>query len=72
MKSTLRDQEKTEAIKLQKEAVKLAARILGQMGGKAGKGDAKRRSSEVCRAAVNKRWDAYRLDKMARRDIKAD
>jgi AP-2 complex subunit mu-1 len=38
----------------------------------AGTGKAKARPSEVCRAAVNKRWDAYRKDKMARRNIKAD
>jgi len=37
--------------------------MLGRMGGLAGKGDSKRRPSEVCRAAVNKRWDAYRLQK---------
>jgi len=58
MKKSLRDTEKTEA---QHEAIKRAARILGRMGGLAGTGDSKRRPAEVCRAAVNKRWDAYRL-----------
>jgi len=60
MKKSLRDTEKTEA---QKEAIRKAAKILGRMGGMAGTGEAKRRPSEVCRAAVNKRWDAYRLQK---------
>jgi hypothetical protein len=35
------------------------------LGGKAGRGAAKRRSSEQCRAAVNKRWEAYRARKAA-------
>ena len=42
-----------------------AAQILGRLGGKAGRGAAKRRSSEHCRAAVNKRWAAYRARKAA-------
>ena len=46
-------------------ARKLAAKILGLQGGKAGRGAAKRRSSEHCRAAVNKRWEAYRARKAA-------
>jgi hypothetical protein len=46
-------------------ARKLAAQILGRLGGKAGRGAAKRRSSEHCRAAVNKRWEAYRARKAA-------
>jgi hypothetical protein len=41
-------------------ARKLAAQILGRLGGKAGRGADKRRSSEHCRAAVNKPWEAYR------------
>jgi hypothetical protein len=72
MKKTLRDTEKDEAIKIQKEAVKLAAQMLGRLGGMAGKGEAKARPSEVCRAAVNKRWDAYRKDKTARRSARSD
>jgi hypothetical protein len=55
MKSSLRDTEKNEA-------VKEAARILGRMGGLAGTGKSKARPSDVCRAAVNKRWDAYRKE----------
>lgn len=60
MKTSLRDTEKNEA-------VKEAARILGRMGGLAGTGKAKARPSEVCRAAINKRWDAYRKDKNAKK-----
>jgi hypothetical protein len=70
MKKSLRDQEKNDA--LASIDIKAAARLMGQLGGRAGRGDAKRRPSEVCRAAVNKRWDAYRKDKMSRRNIKAD
>lgn len=55
MKSRAKTQE-------QQDAIKEAARILGAMGGRAGTGDAKRRPSNVCRAAVNKRWEAYRLE----------
>ena len=47
------------------DARKLAAQISGRLGGKAGLGAAKRRSSEHCRAAVNKRWEAYRARKAA-------
>ena len=71
MNKKLRDQEKNDAL-AQSEAIKMAARLMGQIGGKAGRGDAKRRPSEVCRAAVNKRWDAYRKEKMSRRGIRAD
>lgn len=46
------------------EAVREAARILGRIGGSSGRGDAKRRPSEMCRAAVLKRWEAYRKDKL--------
>lgn len=46
-------------------ARKLAAQILGRLGGKADRGAAKRRSSEQCRAAVDKRWAAYRARKAA-------
>lgn len=67
MKTKLRDQEKNEAVAQARQAVKDAARILGRLGGMAGTGDAKRRPSEVCRAAVNKRWDAYR--KEAKKEI---
>lgn len=42
-----------------------AAQILGRLGGKAGRGAAKRRSSEHCRAAVTKRWEACRNRKAA-------
>jgi hypothetical protein len=62
MKTKLRDQEKNEAVAHARQAVKDAARILGRLGGMAGTGDAKRRPSEVCRAAVNKRWEAYRQE----------
>ena len=37
-----------------------AAQVLGSLGGKAGRGASKARSSEQMRAAANKRWDAYR------------
>ena len=47
------------------DARRLAARILGRLGGKAGTGASKRRPSEMCRAAVNKRWAAYRALKAA-------
>jgi len=60
MKTSLRDTEKNEA-------VKLAAALLGRMGGMAGTGKAKARPSEVCRAAINKRWEAYRKDKQAKK-----
>lgn len=52
------NQEQQNAEKAQ--AIKEAARILGRIGGMAGRGDSKRRPSEVCRAAVLKRWEAYR------------
>lgn len=45
------------------QAIKEAAKILGRIGGMAGRGDAKRRPSEVCRAAVLKRWAEYRKAK---------
>ena len=47
------------------DARRLAARILGRIGGMAGKGASKRRPSDMCRAAVNKRWAAYRALKAA-------
>lgn len=56
MEKNIRDSEKNEAIRQ-------AAAILGRLGGKAGRGDAKRRPSEQCRAAVMKRWEAYRKQK---------
>lgn len=56
MEKNIRDSEK-------QEAVRQAAAILGRLGGKAGRGEKKRRPSEVCRAAVMKRWEAYRKKK---------
>lgn len=62
MRKALRDTEKTEALKLK---IKKAAALIGRLGGLGGKigtdgkRDSKRRDPEVCRAAVNKRWDAY-------------
>ena len=53
------------------QAIKEAARILGRIGGMAGRGDAKRRPSEVCRAAVLKRWEAYRKQKSLAQQIKS-
>lgn len=47
----------------QRNALREAARIMGSIGGKAGRGEAKRRPSEVCRAAILKRWEAYRKTK---------
>ena len=56
MEKNIRDSEKNDA-------VRQAAAILGRIGGKAGRGDKKRRPSEQCRAAVLKRWEAYRKQK---------
>lgn len=56
MNKELHDQEKNDA-------VKEAARIMGSIGGKSGRGEAKRRPSEICRMAVAKRWDNYRKRK---------
>lgn len=53
------------------QAIKEAARILGRIGGMAGRGDCKRRPSEVCRAAVLKRWEAYRKQKTLAQQIKS-
>jgi hypothetical protein len=81
MKTSLRDTEKTQALKEKLEKIAQAreaiaksnaASLLGKLGGMSGTGDAKRRPSDVCRAAVNKRWEAYRKQKMSRRKIKAD
>jgi len=52
MKSDLRKQEL-------KDAIKLAASILGGIGGRNGKGSSKRRSRSVYQAAANARWEAY-------------
>lgn len=60
MEKKLRNQEKDAAIKK-------AASILGRLGGQAGRGDAKRRPSSVCRAAVMKRWEEYRRSKQEKR-----
>lgn len=72
MEKNIRDTEKNNIIKtasVNNEALRAAAAIMGRIGGKAGRGDAKRRSPEICRAAVAKRWEAYRkqkeLDKQA-------
>ena len=43
-----------------------AAAALGSLGGRAGRGAAKARSSEQARAAVNARWDRYRAAKAGR------
>lgn len=81
MNKSLRDTETKEAIKLKLQKIKEArkaiisadaAKLLGRLGGLSGSGDAKRRPSEICRAAVNKRWDAYRKEKMSRRAARAD
>jgi hypothetical protein len=40
-----------------------AAQALGRLGGKAGTGKAKARTSEQARAAVNARWAKYRAAK---------
>ena len=53
------------------EAIKEAARILGRIGGSSGKGAEKRRPSEMCRAAVLKRWEAYRKQKSLNQQIKS-
>jgi hypothetical protein len=45
------------------QAIREAAKILGRIGGMSGRGEAKRRPSEVCRAAVQKRWAEYRKAK---------
>lgn len=66
MEKNIRDAEKNDIIKnatVSQEALRAAAAIMGRMGGRAGRGDAKRRSPEVCRAAVAKRWEAYRKQK---------
>lgn len=64
MNKEQQDTEKTQAIKE-------AAKILGRIGGMAGRGDCKRRPSEVCRAAVLKRWEAYRKNKSLASQIKS-
>ena len=56
MNSEFRNNEKIQAIKE-------AARILARIGGMSGKGEAKRRPSEMCRAAVLKRWENHRKNK---------
>lgn len=66
MEKNIRESEKTDIIKnatVSQEALRAAAAIMGRMGGRAGRGDAKRRPSDVCRAAVAKRWEAYRKQK---------
>ena len=65
MEKNIRESEKTDIIKtaISNDALRAAAAIMGRMGGRAGRGDAKRRSPEICRAAVAKRWEAYRKQK---------
>lgn len=63
MNKSQRKQEQEEAVK---EATRLAAQFLGRLGGMAGRGAAKARPSEVCRAAVNKRWESYRNETPAK------
>lgn len=70
MDKQLRNQEKYDALKnsivseLSKDdLLKQAARLMGAIGGRSGTGDAKRRSTEVCRQAVAKRWENYRRRK---------
>jgi len=66
MEKNIRDAEKNDIIKnatVSQEALRAAAAIMGRMGGRAGRGDVKRRTPEQCRAAVAKRWDAYRKQK---------
>lgn len=53
------------------QAIREAAKILGRIGGMAGRGDSKRRPSAVCRAAVLKRWEAYRKNKSLASQIKS-
>jgi hypothetical protein len=53
------------------QAIREAAKILGRIGGMAGRGDSKRRPSEVCRAAVLKRWETYRKNKSLASQIKS-
>ena len=55
--------DKTKRTSEQQDALKAAARIMGSIGGKAGRGESKRRSSDICRAAILKRWEAYRKAK---------
>jgi hypothetical protein len=76
MRNTIKT-EKDEALKEQAEKIALArkavlqssaAALMGRLGGVSGKIGAdgkrasKRRPSEVCRAAVNNRWDAERAN----------
>ena len=82
MKQTLRDTEKNDALKEQAANMAVArkailqssaASLMGRLGGLAGeigpdgKIASKRRPSEVCRAAVNKRWDAERAKSSKKR-----
>jgi hypothetical protein len=60
------------------DAIKEAARILGRIGGMGGEIDpvskkrlSKRRPSDMCRAAVLKRWEAYRKQKSLEPKIKS-
>ena len=53
------------------EARRLAAKILGRIGGMAGRGASKRRPSDMCKAAINKRWAACRAQKAAQLGVGA-
>lgn len=63
MDNQLKKQELNDALKNVELSREEAARILGSIGGRSGRGDAKRRPSEMCRQAVAKRWDNYRRRK---------
>ena len=54
------------------DARRLAARILGKIGGMSGRGASKRRSPEVYKAAANKRWALYRQMKAGTNIINLD
>ena len=70
MNKQLKDQEKDDALKSaaasivnDNNAIREAARLMGGIGGRSGRGDSKRRDSEMCRQAVAKRWENYRRRK---------
>ena len=71
MNKQLKDQEKNDALRsvaehAHDEAIRQAARIMGAIGGRAGRGDAKRRTPEICRQAVAVRWENYRRRKASK------
>lgn len=72
MDNQLKNQEKYDALKnsivndiTKDDLLKQAARLMGAIGGRSGTGDAKRRSPDMCRQAVAKRWENYRRRKAA-------